>query len=139
MTDREKVQGRAKKFLLSSVTHVPSGLMGCASAALSWWVAGRREIQTCRIFFARPCTRGDETPYTIKAKLLTFVCFYAVCFAASTSLYPNKRGDTTKTTPSPNPPQTLSSTRTLGGYGNLVQKPPPLRIWKFEPNMNQIW
>ena len=45
------IQGRAKKFLLSSVTHVPSGLMGCASAALSWWVAGRREIQTWRNFF----------------------------------------------------------------------------------------
>ena len=29
------VQGRAKKILLSSVTHVPSGLMGSASAALS--------------------------------------------------------------------------------------------------------
>ena len=29
-----KLQGRAKMFLLSSVTHVPSGLMGCASAAL---------------------------------------------------------------------------------------------------------
>ena len=28
------LQGRAKKALLSSVTHVPSGLMGCASAAL---------------------------------------------------------------------------------------------------------
>ena len=28
------VQGRAKKTLLSSVTHVPSGLMGCAAAAL---------------------------------------------------------------------------------------------------------
>ena len=27
------LQGRAKKFLLSSVTHVPSGLMGCALAA----------------------------------------------------------------------------------------------------------
>ena len=35
----EAVQGRAKKFLLSSVTHVPSGLMGCALAALSSWVA----------------------------------------------------------------------------------------------------
>ena len=28
-----KVQGRAKKILLSSVTHVPSGLMGCPLAA----------------------------------------------------------------------------------------------------------
>ena len=28
------VQGRAKMFLLSSVTHVPSGLIGCASAAV---------------------------------------------------------------------------------------------------------
>ena len=27
------VQGRAKKIMLSSVAHVPSGLMGCASAA----------------------------------------------------------------------------------------------------------
>ena len=50
------VQGWAKKFLLSSVTHVLSGLMGCALAALSWWVAWRREIQTCRNYFAPPCT-----------------------------------------------------------------------------------
>ena len=27
-----KLQGRAKKILLSSVTHVPSGLIGCALA-----------------------------------------------------------------------------------------------------------
>ena len=27
------IQGRAEKILLSSVTHVPSGLMGCALAA----------------------------------------------------------------------------------------------------------
>ena len=49
------VQGRAKKFLLSSVTHVPSGLMGCALAAL---VSGQKEgekIQTCRNLFAQPC------------------------------------------------------------------------------------
>ena len=44
-----------KKIQLSSVTHVPPGQMGFASAALSWWVAARREIQTCRNFFAPPC------------------------------------------------------------------------------------
>ena len=32
------MQGRAKKFLPRSVSHVPSRLMGCESAALSWWV-----------------------------------------------------------------------------------------------------
>ena len=31
--DIYNVQGRAKKILLSSVTHVPSGLLGCALAA----------------------------------------------------------------------------------------------------------
>ena len=46
------VQGWAKKFLLSSVTHVLSGLAGCASAALSRWVAWMREIQTCGNYFA---------------------------------------------------------------------------------------
>ena len=40
-----------KYLLLSSVTHVPSGLMGCASAALGWWVGARGEIQTCLNFF----------------------------------------------------------------------------------------
>ena len=30
----ELLQGRASKTLLSSLTHVPSRLMGCASAAL---------------------------------------------------------------------------------------------------------
>ena len=30
---RRGLQGRAKKILLSSVTHVPLGLMGCALAA----------------------------------------------------------------------------------------------------------
>ena len=29
---------------------------GLASAALSWWEARRREIQTCRNSFAPPCT-----------------------------------------------------------------------------------
>ena len=49
------VQGQAKKTLLSSVTRVPSGLMGCALAAE---VSGQKEggkIQTCMNFFARPC------------------------------------------------------------------------------------
>ena len=49
------VQRGAKKIKLSSVTHVPSGLMGCASAALRWWVGGRRQIQTCLNFFALRC------------------------------------------------------------------------------------
>ena len=51
------VQDRAKQILLSSVTHVPSGLMGCALAA---YVSGQKEggtIQTCRNFLARPCTQ----------------------------------------------------------------------------------
>ena len=30
--------------------------MGCASAALSWWVVERQEIQTCRNSFAPPST-----------------------------------------------------------------------------------
>ena len=47
-----RVQGRANKTMLSSVTHVASGLMGCASAALGYWVGGKREIQTCKNFFA---------------------------------------------------------------------------------------
>ena len=51
------VQGRAQKTLLSSVAHVPSGLIGCASATLGWWEGGRREIQTCKYFFAPRCTR----------------------------------------------------------------------------------
>ena len=33
--------------------------MGSLWAALSWWVAGRRQIQTSRIFFDPPCT-GDS-------------------------------------------------------------------------------
>ena len=37
------------------MTHVPSGLMGCASAALGWWVGGRRQNQTCLNFFAPRC------------------------------------------------------------------------------------
>ena len=44
--------GLSKKILLSSVTHVPSGLIGCALAAC---VSGQKEggnIQTCRNFFA---------------------------------------------------------------------------------------
>ena len=50
------VERRAKKIKLSSVTHVPSGLMGCASVALGWWVGGRRDIQTWLNFFAPRCT-----------------------------------------------------------------------------------
>ena len=45
--------GSSKKTLLSSVTHVPSGLMCCALAALGYWVGGRREIQTYRNFLNR--------------------------------------------------------------------------------------
>ena len=52
----ENIQRSAKIIKLSSVTHVPSGLMGCASAALRWWVGGRRQIQTCLNFFAPRCT-----------------------------------------------------------------------------------
>ena len=33
MCSNSNLQGRAKKILLSWVTHVPSGLMGCALAA----------------------------------------------------------------------------------------------------------
>ena len=50
------LHGWAKKFQLNSVTHGPSELMGCALAALRWWVAGRREIQTCRNYFAPSCS-----------------------------------------------------------------------------------
>ena len=32
----------------------------CASAALSWLVAERQEIQTCRNSFASPCIRGSK-------------------------------------------------------------------------------
>ena len=32
--EMQEIQGQAKKTLLSSVTHVTSGLMGCVSAAL---------------------------------------------------------------------------------------------------------
>ena len=39
-----------QKTLLNSVTRFPSGLMGCASAALDSWAGGRREIQTCKNF-----------------------------------------------------------------------------------------
>ena len=52
--------GSSKKTLLSSVTHVSSGLMGCASAALGRWVGGRREIQTCKKFFAPRCMSQVE-------------------------------------------------------------------------------
>ena len=51
-----QIQRGAKKIKLSLVTHVPSGLMGCASAALGWWVGGRRQILTCLNFFAPRCT-----------------------------------------------------------------------------------
>ena len=50
--------------MLSSVTNVPSGLMGCASATLRWWVAGRQEIQTCRNSFAPSC-KGNEFVYVL--------------------------------------------------------------------------
>ena len=39
------LQRGEKKIKLSSVTHVPSGLMGCALAALGWWVGGRRKFK----------------------------------------------------------------------------------------------
>ena len=39
-------QGRANERELSLVREVPSGLIGCALAALSKWMGGRREIQT---------------------------------------------------------------------------------------------
>ena len=54
-----------QKTLQTSVTHVLSGLMGCALAA---WVSGQEyggKIQTCNNFFARPsrhaCGSGAET------------------------------------------------------------------------------
>ena len=37
------------------MTHVPSGLMDCALAALGWWVGGRRQFQICLNFFAPRC------------------------------------------------------------------------------------
>ena len=46
------VQGRAKERELSLVREVPPGLVGCASAALSLWVAKKREIHTGSISFA---------------------------------------------------------------------------------------
>ena len=46
------------------MTHVPSELMGCALAALRWWVAGMREIQTCRNYFAPSCSRIDANVVT---------------------------------------------------------------------------
>ena len=45
---RGSIQGGAKRFLQNFVTHIPSGLMGCTSAALWWGVEGRRELKTCR-------------------------------------------------------------------------------------------
>ena len=42
------------------MTHVPSGLMVCATAALGWWVGGRREIQhhaenfKLKVFYGEP-------------------------------------------------------------------------------------
>ena len=36
--------------------HVPSGPIGCASAALGLWVGGRGENQTGKNFFALRCT-----------------------------------------------------------------------------------
>ena len=40
------VEGRAKERELSLVREVPSGLIGCASAALSLWAMEGKEIQT---------------------------------------------------------------------------------------------
>ena len=54
------VMGRAKKTLPSSVTHVASGLMGRVLAASSWWLGGRLVIQTCKIYFAPPCSPPQE-------------------------------------------------------------------------------
>ena len=45
------VKCRAKKFKLSSVTHVLSGLMGCASAVLSWWAKRGRENSNMQEIF----------------------------------------------------------------------------------------
>ena len=42
----------------------PSGQIGCAPAALSWWVGGRREIQTGDISYAQACTVGLPTGQT---------------------------------------------------------------------------
>ena len=52
LTSAVYLQRRAKKIKLSSVTLVPSGLIGCASAALCWWVVGCQEINTCWNAFA---------------------------------------------------------------------------------------
>ena len=53
----KKSTGSRKKSLLSLVTYVPSGLLGFASTALTKLVVTwRREIQTCRNYFAPPCT-----------------------------------------------------------------------------------
>ena len=56
------LQGGAKTILLSSVTHVPSGLIGCALAA---YVSGQKEggrIQTCRIFSHGPVLEAPFRP-----------------------------------------------------------------------------
>ena len=81
------VQGRAKKILLSSVTHVLSGLLGCALAALNWWVVGRREIQTCRNFFAPPCKYASpiHVPALLHLKDLEFQSSFAEFLSKSDS------------------------------------------------------
>ena len=60
---------KQKKFLLSSVTHVPSGLLGCALAA---YISGQKDggiIQTCRNFFARPCSDSGNGPGASRGRL----------------------------------------------------------------------
>ena len=47
------VQGRAKERELSFMRQVPSGLIGCPSAGLSYWVAEEREIQTVFLLLLR--------------------------------------------------------------------------------------
>ena len=53
---------------------VPSGVMGCASAALGWWAVGRREIQTYLNFlhYAVCCCRLGR--FRIKTCILGFRC-----------------------------------------------------------------
>ena len=67
-----------KKIKLSSVTHVPSGLMGCATAALGWWVGGRRGNPNMLEFF---CTMlyncGDfiNLPLYVEVKGWGSLCY----------------------------------------------------------------
>ena len=48
------LQGEVKERELSWMREVPSGPIGCASAALSEWVVERREIQTGDISLHEP-------------------------------------------------------------------------------------